>query len=91
MLYILRLKIKLQYDCLIRMTGYRGTVLQSVVETYFDYGGLRIEMISQLIDIDINLRKLKLQQERQCNDPKFREEQGTICDEKLCQGTETSD
>ena len=57
--------IILQYDCLIGMTGYKGTVLKSVVETYFDYGGLRIEMISQLIDIDINMRKLKLQQERQ--------------------------
>ena len=47
------------------MTGYSGTKLKSVVETYFDYGCLRIEMISQLIDIDINMRKLILQKERQ--------------------------
>ena len=69
------------------MTGYKGTVLKSVVETYFDYGGLRIEMISQLIDIDINLRKLKLQQERQSatiqNLERSKEQSAT---KKLCQG-----
>ena len=47
------------------MSGYKGETLKITVETFFDYGITRINMISQLIDIDINLKKLQLKRNQQ--------------------------
>ena len=47
------------------MAGYQGTKLQVAIETYFDYGASRLDMFSNLIDIDLNLKKLQYQKKRQ--------------------------
>ena len=47
------------------MAGYQGTILQSYTETFFDYGASRLDMIGNLIDIDLNLKKLQFQLNRQ--------------------------
>ena len=73
--------IILKFECLLEMAGYQGTILESTIQTYFDYGSSRIEMISQLIDIDINSKKLRIQKENQlenvANLEKSLEELGT--------------
>ena len=55
----------LKLSCLIKESGYKGETLQSTIETFFDYGTTRLNMIGQLVDIGINLKTLQFQGDRQ--------------------------